>query len=241
VNSNRQPNDILLQTNELCRYYQRGGQQVKAVDRVDLTITRGEFLAVAGASGSGKSTLLNLLAGLDSPTSGHVEFSGRRLDQLSRLELAAYRAGRVGIIFQSFNLLPQFSALRNVELALYFNRVPPSRRREQARRVLSQVGLSEREKFSPVELSGGERQRVAIARALVKEPDILLADEPTGNLDQENSELIAEQLRELNAQGLSVVLVTHDLQLAESSADRMVRMAYGRIVDSGKAGAGEPS
>lgn len=218
-------------TSGLCRYYKRGRSEVRAVDGVDLAIERGEFLAVVGASGSGKSTLLNLLAGLDTPTAGHIAVGSRRLDSLSRRELAAYRAGSVGMIFQSFNLLSHHTALKNVELALYFSGAPRRERRAHARDILERLGLSDRVDHRPVDLSGGEQQRVAVARALVKSPEILFADEPTGNLDQENSTAIVQLLANLNREGLTVVMVTHDVEMARAAAGRLVRMHYGRTVD----------
>jgi putative ABC transport system ATP-binding protein len=224
--------DAWIRTHQLARYYQRPRHEVRAVDGVDLSIGRGEFLAVVGASGSGKSTLLNLLAGLDTPTSGYVEVSGQRLDELSRRELAAYRARRIGMVFQSFNLLPHHSALGNVEMALYFDDTPRAERRRRAAAALERLGLGERLDHRPVDLSGGEQQRVAIARAVVKRPEILFTDEPTGNLDLENSDAIARILKELNREDITVVLVTHDVEMAAKVAGRVIRMHYGRITDT---------
>jgi len=218
-----------IQTHQLSRYYRRPRHEVRAVDGVDLSIARGEFLAVVGSSGSGKSTLLNLLAGLDTPTSGHIEVAGQRLDKLSRRELAAYRARRIGMVFQSFNLLPHHSALGNVEMALYFDGTPRSERGKRATAALERLGLGNRLDHRPVDLSGGEQQRVAIARAVVKHPEILFTDEPTGNLDQDNSDAIANILSELNRENITVVLVTHDVEMAGRVAGRVVRMHYGRI------------
>ncbi len=221
---------IRLKSSSLCRYYRRGNYEIRALDKVDLQIEKGEFLAVVGASGSGKSTLLNLLAGLDTPTSGQIEFDGARLDGLSRRELAAYRGHKVGMIFQTFNLLPYQTALRNVELALYFNQTPARLRREKARMILEKMGLSDRLEHRPADLSGGEQQRVAIARALVKTPEVLFADEPTGNLDKDNARAVAEILSELNRGGLTIVMVTHDSDLARNLAHRIIHMHYGQIV-----------
>lgn len=227
-----------IMTSGLCRYYRRGDHEIRAVDDIDLAIQRGEFLAVVGASGSGKSTLLNLLAGLDTPTKGHIEVAGQRLDRLSRRDLSRYRAEKVGMMFQTFNLLASRTALANVELALYFNQISRHKRRERAKDILCRLGLADRMDHRPVDLSGGEQQRVALARALVKRPKILCADEPTGNLDQENSEAIAALLAELNRDGLTVLMVTHDLELAERTAGRIVRMHYGRIEDASPGGSG---
>jgi putative ABC transport system ATP-binding protein len=219
-----------LRTIELCRVYRRGGSEVRAVDHVDLAIARGTFVALTGASGSGKSTLLNLLAGLDTPTSGRVEVDGFDLGSLSRRQLARYRADRVGMVFQTFNLLPHQTALQNVELALMLKGVPRRERRPRATAILERVGLAERLDHRPADLSGGEQQRVAMARALVKRPDILFADEPTGNLDEQNARQMIELLLELHREGMAVVLATHDLETAERHAERVVRLHYGRIV-----------
>lgn len=219
----------------LCRHYQRGPQIVRAVDDVSFGFQRGEFLAVVGASGSGKSTVLNLLAGLDSPTSGRIEIDGVALGTLSRRELASYRAHRVGIVFQSFNLIAHYSALENVETALFFNDVPRAQRRVRALAMLERLGLADRVHHRPGDLSGGEQQRVAMARALVKKPDILLADEPTGNLDHDNTGQIAELLTMLNRDGLTIVMVTHNLDMARRYAHRIIGMEYGRLVTPGGA------
>ncbi len=219
-----------IRTAKLCRYYQRGTHEVRALDEVNLTIDRGEFVAVVGKSGSGKSTLLNLIAGLDTPTSGEVIVENNSLASMSRRQLSQYRAQRVGMIFQSFNLLSYRPALQNVEMALYFNNHTRSQRRDRAREVLARLGLADRESHRPADLSGGEQQRVAIARAIVKKPQILLADEPTGNLDEENSQLIADLLSELNQEGLTVLMVTHDQELAYRTAHRIVRMDYGAVI-----------
>ena len=224
-----------IRTDALCRYYRRAGHEVRAVDRVTLDVARGEFLAVVGASGSGKSTLLNLLAGLDTPTGGHIDVDGQRLGELSRPALAAYRAHKVGVVFQSFNLISHHTALHNVELALYFDDTPRRTRRRRAAEALERLGLGERLEHRPVDLSGGEQQRVAIARALVKSPEVVFADEPTGNLDQDNSEAIANVLAELNRDGMTVVLVTHDLDIARRVAGRVIHMHYGRVGEPGDA------
>ncbi|MBD3401672.1 ATP-binding cassette domain-containing protein [candidate division GN15 bacterium] len=229
----------ILEARTITRHYQRGPQTVKAVDGVSLAVAPGEFVALVGASGSGKSTLLNLLAGLDTPTSGEVYAAGMRLSDLSARQLADYRANRIGMVFQTFNLVPHRSALANVELALYFNGTPRADRHDQAARLLTELGLGDRLDHVPADLSGGEQQRVALARALVKEPSILFADEPTGNLDHDNSERIAELLVTLNRDGLTIVLVTHDRHLAARRATRTVRLHYGRIADGDSGWAGE--
>jgi len=221
--------ESLLRTERICRYYQRGPHTVKAVDSIDLEIRSGEFLSLVGSSGSGKSTLLNILAGLDQPTSGKLMIGKRHLDEMSRRDRAQYRAHRVGMIFQSFNLVPHLTAQGNIELALLFNDTPKNERKERAIEILSRLGLADRLDHLPADLSGGEQQRVAIARALVKKPDIIFADEPTGNLDQENSDDIAALLKEQHAAGLTVVMVTHDLNLAQKVSQRIVRLDYGHI------------
>ena len=228
--------DPIIRTDELCRYYGRGPQEVRAVDGVSMRVDEGEFLAIVGASGSGKSTLLNLLAGLDSPTSGAIEFRGASLDSLSRRELASYRARRIGMMFQSFNLIHHRSAIENVELALYFNGAPVRERREKAAAILERVGLGGRMTHRPSDLSGGEQQRVALARALVKNPEVLFADEPTGNLDHDNAGEIMSLLAGLNAQGLTILMVTHDVETARRIAHRIVRMHYGRVAAETAAG-----
>jgi len=214
---------------DVSRHYQSGKATIRAVDHVDLSLQAGDFLAVVGASGSGKSTLLNLLAGLDSPTAGRISVDGRALADLDRRARAKYRGGDVGMVFQSFNLIGHLTALQNVELALYFNDTPRDVRRIRAQAMLDRLGLADRAHHRPADLSGGEQQRVALARAIVKEPRVLLADEPTGNLDSENARMIAALFSELNSQGLTVVLVTHDLALASRHARRIVHMSYGHL------------
>ncbi len=228
--------DFWMKTNNLRRYYRRGQYEVKALDGVNLELRRGDFLGIVGASGSGKSTLLNLMAGLDTPTSGTVELEGRQLSTMSRQELARYRGHKVGIIFQSFNLISHYSALQNVETALYFNDTSRRERKEMALMVLEKLGLADRMTHRPADLSGGEQQRVAIARAIVKNPEILFADEPTGNLDNENTLQITKLLAELNQGGLTIVMVTHNLEMAREYAHSVVRMHYGRVVEGGERG-----
>ena len=225
-----------LKTTNLCRFYKRGPHEIRALDNVSITIQRGEFVGIIGSSGSGKSTLLNLLAGLDHPTSGTIDFNGTDLAGLSRPELAQYRAKNVGMVFQTFNLIPHRSALENVELALYFTNTLPKERRKQAQKALEMLNLGDRLEHRPNALSGGEQQRVAIARALVKHPDIIFADEPTGNLDRVNAHQIAEILKKLNSQGLTIVLVTHDEHFIANYAHRSYRMEFGSLVNDTKLG-----
>jgi putative ABC transport system ATP-binding protein len=208
-----------------------GGTLIRAVDDVNLTIADGEFVALLGASGSGKSSLLNLLAGLDSPTSGSVVSGGKDLARLTRAQLAVYRRSTVGMVFQSFNLIPRMTVLENVELPLRFAEVDRAKRLDLTNRALARVGLSGRLHHRPVELSGGEQQRVAIARALVTEPKILLADEPTGNLDSRTGKEVMDLIRDLNRSSqMTVVLVTHEHAIAETYAARMISLADGKVV-----------
>jgi putative ABC transport system ATP-binding protein len=222
-----------LQTKNLCRTYRRGEHVVRALDNVSVAIDRSEFLSLVGSSGSGKTTLLNLLAGLDTPTSGSLEIGGISFATLSRRQLAAYRADKVGMIFQSFNLIAHYTALQNVETALYFTTTPPRDRRHLALAALDQLGLSDRLTHRPADLSGGEQQRVAVARAIVKKPEIIFADEPTGNLDYENANQIISLLTSLNNSGLTVVMVTHNLEIARQVAHRTIQLRYGRLMDPG--------
>ena len=208
-----------------------GGAEVAAVDGVDLHIGRGEFVGVVGASGSGKTTLLQLLGTLDRPTAGTLQFEGRDLSRLADHELAELRQHTLGFIFQQFNLIPTLTARQNVEAALAPAGMSGSERRARAVELLVHVGLSGRVDHLPSQLSGGEQQRVAIARALANSPDVLLADEPTGNLDSTTSQEIIDLLRRLSrTEGLSIVLVTHDREIAAAS-DRVVRMSDGRVIE----------
>ena len=220
-----------LYTQDICRFYQRKSGEIRAVDTVSISIERGDFISLVGSSGSGKSTLLNLLAGLDSPTSGEIYLDGKPFSEMPPKALAGYRANKVGMVFQAFNLIPHLTAQKNVELALYFDGTPKGKRKQLSLEILTQLNIGDRSDHRPADLSGGEHQRVAIARALVKNPEILFADEPTGNLDEKNSNDIIELLSELNKQGLTIIMVTHDLTLAKSVSTRILRMHYGQIVD----------
>ena len=218
----------------LTRKYRMGPAVVSAVDGVDLEIARGEAVALVGPSGSGKSTLLNLVGGLDRPTAGEIwvwsgSGGGENIASAPARRLVLHRRERVGFIFQSFNLLPHRTALENVEVPLTIAGLPKAERRERARQLLERVGLGARTTHRPNELSGGEQQRVAIARSLANEPSILLADEPTGNLDSATGEEVLRLLLELNAGGLTLIIVTHDMNVA-SVAHRIVRLRDGKIV-----------
>jgi putative ABC transport system ATP-binding protein len=220
-----------VQLDHICRHYQMGETRVRAVDDVSFSVFAGEFLGLLGSSGSGKSTLLNLMAGLDRPTSGSIRADGNNLAELSSLELARYRRNTIGMVFQSFNLLPRMTLQENVELPLRLAEVDRSEHGDRVHDALEHVGLTHRYGHRPAELSGGEQQRVAIARALVNRPKILLADEPTGNLDSSTGEAILALLRELQAQlGMTIVMVTHERPLAERFADRLATMGDGKLV-----------
>jgi putative ABC transport system ATP-binding protein len=212
----------------ICREFQVGGQMVRALREVDLDVRRGEFLAVMGPSGSGKSTLLNLLGCLDTPTRGSYRLAGEEVGGLGEAGLAEIRRSRIGFVFQTFHLVPRLTAARNVELPMIFAGVPAPERRERAARALRAVGLTGRAEHRPAQLSGGERQRVAIARAVVMEPDILLADEPTGNLDLRSGEEVLRLLEERNAAGITLVVVTHNPEIG-GRAGRLLRLVDGRV------------
>ncbi len=223
----------LIETEEVTRVYQMGANLVTALDRVSMSLNDGEFVAIQGTSGSGKSTLLNLLGGLDRPTSGEVLFDSKPLGPLSKKEMARYRRRSVGMIFQNFNLIATMTAAENVRLALAFGGVRGTERRERARGLLERVGLAGRLEHRPLELSGGEQQRVAIARALANQPRVLLADEPTGNLDSTRARELLALLREMvDREGLTILLVTHDHELASTFADRIIMMRDGKVVSS---------
>jgi putative ABC transport system ATP-binding protein len=217
---------------DLCRHYQMGEALIRAVDGVSLQVRSGEFVALLGSSGSGKSSLLNLIAGLDRPTSGAVIVQDKDLARLSREELAKYRLRTVGMVFQSFNLVSRMTLAENVELPLRFAEVERSQRDALARRALERVGLGRRATHRPSELSGGEQQRAALARALINQPKLLLADEPTGNLDSHTGTEIMNFLREFNESlGMTIVMVTHERVLAERYAKRMIFLADGKLID----------
>ncbi len=221
---------LALKTDKLTKTYITGKIEVIALKDVDLSVKKGDFIGITGESGSGKSTLMNLLGGLDTPTSGTIEAEGKIISQMNKEELALYRRYSVGMIFQSFNLIPSFTAQENVSLPLLFAGVPKAERKAKASEALKNVGLSHRQRHRPSELSGGEQQRVAIARALVNQPKVLLADEPTGNLDSKISHDIAELLGNLNqSRGLTVVMVSHEEPLLKEFAQGIIRLRDGMI------------
>jgi len=223
-----------IRADRVSRDYQMGEVLIRAVDQISLDVPEGEFLALLGASGSGKSTLLNLIAGLDRPTGGAILAQGRDLAQMSSEELAGHRNRTVGIVFQSFQLLPRMTLEENVELPLRLAEVPRNERSARVREALEHVGLSARAKHRPPELSGGEQQRAAIARSLVNQPRILLADEPTGNLDSKTGEgimnLIAKIHHPNSGAGRTIVMVTHERSLAERYANRIVTLSDGTLL-----------
>ncbi|HET6778668.1 MAG TPA: ABC transporter ATP-binding protein [Gemmatimonadales bacterium] len=222
------PRDAVIVTRNLSREYDMGGEIVRALQGVDVTIRKNEFVAVMGPSGSGKSTLMNLIGCLDSPTAGEYWLNGHRVSELEDDELARIRNKEIGFVFQTFNLLPRATSLHNVELPLVYAGVGAKDRREQATDALTRVGLKDRMNHRPNELSGGQRQRVAIARALVNRPSILLADEPTGNLDSATGEEIMSLFEALHQNGQTIVLVTHELDIAEH-ARRQVHLKDGKV------------
>jgi len=220
--------DSVIRTDDLWKTYQMGAEQVHALRGVSFDVQRGEYLAIMGPSGSGKSTLMNLIGCLDTPTSGQYWLNKKVVSEMDDDELAYIRNKEIGFVFQTFNLLPRASALHNVELPLIYNGTPRKERLEMARVALERVDLADRMNHKPNELSGGQRQRVAIARALVNNPSIILADEPTGNLDSQTSEEIMRFLGELNLQGNTIILVTHEHDIAEH-AHRVLHILDGRI------------
>jgi ABC-type lipoprotein export system ATPase subunit len=233
-----------IRTENVCRHYAMGESLIRAVDGISISIPSGEFVALLGTSGSGKSSLLNLIAGLDRPTSGAVFVEGNNLAALSREALARHRLRTVGMVFQSFNLIPSMTVIENVELPLRFAEVDRGQRNSLAREALQRVGLSRRLDHRPSELSGGEQQRTALARALINRPKLLLADEPTGNLDSRTGTEIMNLIREFNESlGMTVVMVTHERALAEQYAQRLIFLADGKLVDDqpNAVAAGAPS
>jgi putative ABC transport system ATP-binding protein len=221
---------MLIDIRDVTKVYQMGDQEVRALSGVSLGVARGEYVAIMGPSGSGKSTLMNLVGCLDTPTSGSYVLNGKEVARMTDDELAAIRNQEIGFVFQTFNLLPRTSALQQVELPLVYGGVPRRERRDRAVRALKAVGLGDRMNHTPNEMSGGQRQRVAVARALINDPSILLADEPTGNLDSATGAEIMALFDELNARGNTIVLVTHEEDIA-AHARRVVRLLDGKIRD----------
>jgi putative ABC transport system ATP-binding protein len=223
--------DIIV-VERLHKIYKMGDVEVHALRGISLKIKKGEFVSVMGPSGSGKSTFMNIIGCLDRPTSGSYFLEGIEVSSLSKNELSEIRNKKIGFVFQNFNLLPRATALENVELPLIYNNTPSSKRAKLSREALAKVGLEGREKHYPSQLSGGQQQRVAIARAIINEPTIILADEPTGNLDSNTSMEIMEIFKTLNAQGKTIVMITHETDIA-SYAERVIMFRDGKIVDTG--------
>jgi len=220
----------LIQTNNLWKTYEMGAEKVHALRGVSITIEKGEYVAIMGPSGSGKSTLMNLIGCLDTPTQGEYFLNGRKVSQMNDDELASIRNREIGFVFQTFNLLPRATALHNVELPLIYNGTSAQGRREQALKALAKVDLADRVTHKPSELSGGQRQRVAMARALVNEPSLLLADEPTGNLDSKTSVEIMKLIDDLHHQGNTIIIVTHEKDIAQH-AHRVLSILDGEIAE----------
>ena len=225
--------DWVIDARDLVREYTMGTQSVRALDGVDVQVAEGEFVALVGASGSGKSTLLGILGCLDSPTHGTYRLDGQAVESLDEAALARVRNQRIGFVFQAFNLLPRLRADENVALPLRYAGLSKAERLVRAQEILASVGLQDRVGHTPAELSGGQCQRVAIARALATNPRLILADEPTGNLDSHTGEEILGLFRDLHADGRTIVMVTHDDEVA-ASADRQIRLADGRVISRDK-------
>jgi putative ABC transport system ATP-binding protein len=222
--------NILVEIRNLSKGYKRGGQAVPVLDNITLNIARGDFISLMGPSGSGKSTLLNLIAGIDKPDSGVLKIDGEDITLLSEGELADWRAGNIGFIFQFYNLMPVLTAFENVELPLLLTNLSKSSRRERVEMTLALVGLSDRMEHYPNELSGGQQQRVAIARAIVTDPTILVCDEPTGDLDKQSATDVLNMLKQLNVEmGKTIIMVTHDAHAAEA-AKRIVHLEKGELI-----------
>ena len=220
-----------IQAQQLSRHYRMGESEIRAVNDVSFSIAAGEFVALLGTSGSGKSSLLNLIAGLDTPSSGSVAVAGRDLARMSREELARYRRSTVGMVFQAFNLVAAMTVLENVELPMRFAEVPRDQRLTRARTAIERVGLGHRLDHRPSELSGGEQQRASLARALVNSPQLLLADEPTGNLDSRTGSEIMDLIHTIHGEGTTVLMVTHERPLAERYASRFIFLRDGKLAE----------
>ena len=228
----------LIEFDEVCKYYQMGDTTVKAADHITMKIDKGEFVAIVGQSGSGKSTCMNIIGCLDVPTHGTYRLNGRDVGRMNRNELASIRNEMLGFIFQQYNLLPRLNLLENVEVPLVYAGIPRAERHRRARAVLEQVGLGDKIRNKPNQLSGGQQQRVSIARALVRNPAVILADEPTGALDSHTDREVLAMLQQMHEEGHTVVLITHDNSIAVQ-ADRIIRLEDGRVVYDGDSHAPE--
>jgi putative ABC transport system ATP-binding protein len=234
------PAVAILTSRVLTKVYRSGGSEVVALDGVDLAVQAGEFLAIIGPSGCGKSTLLHLLGGLDSPTAGEIHLAGRRVDNLSETAWAVIRRRQIGYMFQSYNLIANMTAADNIELPALMAGQSSSEARKRRDMLMTQLGITPQAEFPPGRMSGGQQQRVALARALINKPDVLIADEPTGNLDSQSTREVLATLRDCHARGQTIVLVTHDPNVA-SCADRVVRMRDGRIIGESRLEGREPT
>ncbi|WP_180954114.1 ABC transporter ATP-binding protein [Bacillus sp. M6-12] len=218
----------MLRMNNITKTYYLGGEETIVLNKINLTVNRGDFVAILGPSGSGKSTLMNIIGCLDSSSSGEYSLSNQQVDELGESDLAAIRNKEIGFVFQQFQLLPRLNALQNVELPLIYAGASEKERKNQAREMLGRVGLSDKLNHRPNQLSGGQQQRVAIARAMVTEPAILLADEPTGALDQRTGQQIMELFHELHEEGKTIIMITHDIEIAKN-ASRIVHLLDGKL------------
>ena len=232
-NNTNMAENLLVKLSDICKYYSSGDTEVRALDGVSLNISQGEFLSILGPSGSGKSTLMNILGCLDKPTQGSYELDGQNVASLTSNQLAEIRNQKVGFVFQSFNLLEYATALDNVALPLVYSGISAKERKRRASELLKQVGLGERMEHKPNQLSGGQKQRVAIARALVNDPQIILADEPTGALDSKSGAEIEALFNQLHSQGRTLIIVTHDNSLAERTK-RVITIKDGKLVSDRK-------
>lgn len=219
----------IIKLQNVSRYYKLGDEIIKAVDDIDISINKGEFVAIIGPSGSGKSTIMQLVGALDLATKGDIFLDGINIEHLGESELAQIRGKKIGFVFQTFNLIPTLTALENVMLPMVFQDIPFKKRKDRAKELLEKIGLAQRLNHLSNELSGGERQRVAIARALANNPDVILADEPTGNLDSKRGKEIVEMFLELSKEGKTIIIVTHDLEMARY-ASKIYKLKDGKIV-----------
>ena len=226
-------NDNIIELKDVCRYYQLGNTEIKALCNVNLQIKRGDFLAIVGPSGSGKSTMMNLVGALDLSTRGDIFLDGQNIEDLHESELAQIRGKKIGFVFQTFNLIPTLNAIENIALPMIFHRVGKEERMKKAEEILKEVSLMHRRNHFPKELSGGERQRVAIGRALANDPEVILADEPTGNLDTQTGTEIIKLFIDLNKKGKTIILVTHNLNLIKY-AQKVLKISDGKIIEQRK-------
>jgi putative ABC transport system ATP-binding protein len=225
-------NNEIIRLKNVAKWYKAGDEVVKAVDGIDIVINKGDFVAIVGPSGSGKSTAMNMVGALDIATKGDIFLDGINIEKLHESELAQIRGKKIGFVFQTFNLIPTLTALENVMLPMVFQRVPYEEREIRAKELLTKVGLEHRLNHLPNMLSGGERQRVAVARALANNPEVILADEPTGNLDTKRGEEVAQMFNKLSDEGKTIILVTHDMYVAKH-ADRIYKLKDGKIENKG--------